>query len=92
MTLKELYTLEVEGISETIQEYAVDSYILSYSKQLLTLSIPDDLNMIKTIISRLTEWYHLQIKSIRDSHFVINKQAHEKTMRLLVELQGRLNK
>jgi hypothetical protein len=84
MNLPDFYHLEVEGISETIQSYTVEHYIKSYSKQLISLNIEKDQE-------RLLEWYEENIELINRSRFVSNKEEHQKSYRLLIELQEKLD-
>lgn len=90
MDLPSLYNLEREGISETIRGYAVEHYIKSYSKQLLDLNINTDKEQIEVIVKRLIEWYKKNISSIDQSKFVSNKEEHQKSYRLLIELNQRI--
>ena len=89
--LKEVFSLEKEAISLTICDYTVDNFILSYSKQLKHLSLPEDYERIATIVKRLTEWYKLNINGINNSQFILNKEEHNKSMSLLIEFRDKLN-
>lgn len=91
MSIEELYSLEVEGIAETINNYAISYYIKSYSKQLTFLKLPEDHSKIQTIINRLDEWYNQSFDSIVNSKFVTNKEEHKKTKELIEKLKIELN-
>jgi len=91
MTLKELFDLEVEGITETINEYATSHFIISYSKQLQQLRLPEDREKIIVIVNRLISWYKDKIEDIRNSAFIVNKEQHDLSLNLLRELEHRLS-
>lgn len=90
MQIEELYKLEIEGVVKTIQGYAVDHFILSYSKQLMEFELPTDNERVKVIINRLLEWYINNINVIEKSIFVMNKADHKKSMVVLKELHDLL--
>lgn len=89
--LQNLFSLEVEGISKTVNDYAVENFIRSYSKQLQTLELPKDEKRIAILVERLLEWYENNIDKIDSSRFVMNKEEHHKSMHLLGEIQRMLN-
>jgi len=91
MELREVFNLEVEGISKTIREYAVENFIVSYTTQLQNCQIPEDNEKVKVIIKRLVEWYEDKMEDIVHSRFVHNKEEHLKSFRLLIEFQKKLN-
>lgn len=91
MSIEQVYTLEVEGISNTIHNYTVDNYIKSYSKQLKNLHLPEDHDLILTIVDRLLDWYDISFNNILKSKFVSNKQEHKKTKQLLTRLKQELD-
>lgn len=91
MEFNDIFTLEIDGIAETINDYAVENFIRSYSTQLKDMKLPDDQEKVKIIIERLLEWYRENITLIDNSSFVNNKHEHHKSMRLLLEFQQKLN-
>jgi len=90
MTVEDMFNLEVRGISTTIRSYSVEKYILSYSDQLQDLQLPRDYERITEITDRLLEWYNKNFTTITNSRFVMNKEEHIKTRKLLQELQNEL--
>ncbi|QMS85098.1 hypothetical protein [Candidatus Xianfuyuplasma coldseepsis] len=90
MTFKNQYRLEIEGIIETINEYAIEHFIRSYTKQLRQLQLPNDLEMIQVIIDRLVHWYQEHIDDIEQSRFIANKKEHHISYELLIEFQEKL--
>lgn len=91
MSLKDLFLLEIEGISETICGYSIENFIQSYSRQLLELDFEKDTFRIGDIFDRLIEWYDQNINIIYKSQFVNNKNEHKKSYRLLIELRSQLD-
>ena len=92
MNLSMLYRLEIEGISNTIAEYAVDNFISGYSKLMPKLEYPKDIDLIREIVKKLSIWYQDNITDIRKSKFIINKEEHEKAYKLILEFRDQLNK
>ena len=92
MSISELFKLEVEGISETINSYTVRNFIKAYSKQLVKLDPEKDIEIMKIIVDRLIEWYQKNMSLIQNSKFVLNKEEHQKSYSLLIELKGKLDK
>ncbi|AIO17983.1 hypothetical protein KQ51_00079 [Candidatus Izimaplasma bacterium HR1] len=92
MSLSDLYYLEVEGIANTITSYTVNNFIKAYTKQLLSLDPKKDLERIKVILERLIVWYENNMSLIQHSKFVSNKEEHQKSYSLLIELKGKLDK
>ena len=90
MEVKELYQLEIEGIRETINDYAVENFIKSYTKQLKDLALPQDKDLILEIIHRLVSWYDVHMNDILQSKFIINKAEHQKAFKLLSEFEHKL--
>ena len=90
MTFKHKYQLEIEGIIETINDYAIEHFIRSYTKQLRSLSLPSDFELISVIVDRLVAWYQSNIEAINASHFVSNKNEHQISYELLIEFQEKL--
>ena len=86
-----LYDLEIEGISNTIKDYSVENFITSYSRKLIGLKPNKDKYLIETIVDRLVMWYQENILTIMNSRFVQNKEEHQKSYRLLTELQSLLS-
>ena len=87
MSVEELYSIEIEGVSNTIKSYTVESYIHSYSNQLTLYQLPSDYKKISIIVSRLLEWYEENIEQILSSKFVMNKEEHLKSKDVLNELK-----
>ncbi len=91
MNLYELFEVEIEGITDTINEYAVEKYIRSYTKQLKCLNPSHDGSKIRYMIAKLLEWYESHIEDINRSLFVPNKDEHKRSFRLLSELKEGLS-
>lgn len=92
MSVEDILSLELEGLSETIKEYCRENYILSYTKKIQTLSYPEDKDMILKLATRLFEWYNLNLDNINESKFITNKSEHEKSIQLLSILIEELTK
>jgi hypothetical protein len=90
MTFQTEYQLEIEGIIETINEYAIENFVRSYTKQLKHLSYPQDKETISIIIDRLVDWYQRSMETIDNSRFVPNKHEHHQSYSLLIEFQSKL--
>ena len=90
MELREVFSLEVEGISRTINDYAVENFIVGYSNQLQSCEIPKDVEKVKVIVNRLINWYNDTMDDIVHSRFINNKDEHIKSLRLLKEFQKEL--
>lgn len=91
MSIEDIYDLEVEGISTTIASYTVDEFVKSYARQLNDLSIDKDTEKINYIITRLIEWYQMNLEKIQQSRFVMNKQNHMKANKLLIDMKNLLD-
>ena len=91
MSISDLFYLEVEGITETINSYTVENFIKAYSKQLVSLDPKKDLERIIVIVERLIAWYENNMSLILNSKFVLNKEEHHKSYSLLIELKGKLD-
>lgn len=91
MFVNEVFEVEVKGISETINGYAVEKFIRSYSDQLRYLDFDSDRSKIDYIINQLVTWYEDNMSDIMRSLFVANKKEHEKSFQLLLELKEGLN-
>jgi hypothetical protein len=83
MELKDIFILEIEGLSKTICDYTTDNYITSYAKRLEKLNYPEDKDHICLIIKRLNEWYDQNMHEIRNNQYIHNLAAHEKSKELL---------
>ena len=90
MSINDKFKLEKEGITATVDDYTTEKYIASYSKQLRDLSLPEDFDLIKEIVTRLVDWYETNINDIRNSRFIENKEEHTKSMSLLQEFKREL--
>lgn len=91
MGIQELFSLEIEGITKTISEYSTNHFINSYTKQVMQLSLPNDKEKIRVIVSRLIDWYTLNIDNIKRSNFIVNKEDHELSLKLLKDIRNRLD-
>ena len=87
MSLEDLYTLEIEGVVNTICDYTVENFIESYSNQLTQYRLSEDFEKIYVIVDRLISWYSKNIESIRISRFVVNKKEHEKSYQILIKMK-----
>mgnify|MGYP006883078174 CR=1 FL=1 len=87
MSLEDLYTLEIEGVVNTICDYTVENFIESYSNQLTQYRLSEDFEKIYVIVDRLISWYSRNIESIRISRFVVNKKEHEKSYQILIKMK-----
>ena len=83
MSIEEIMSLELEGLSATINDYCRENYILSYTRKLQTLSYPEDYVYINKLAKRLLDWYEHNIQQINESKFITNKAEHIKSISLL---------
>lgn len=90
MKIEEIVTVEIEGITKTIYEYTTDNYIRSYTKQLERITYPDEKDKLKMIVTRLCNWYKENINTILNGEYILNKESHKKSYKLLSELSDSL--
>lgn len=86
MNIEEIMTIELEGLSNTINDYSREHYILSYTKKLNMLKYPNDTELIIKLVNRLLSWYEIKMPLIMESKFVVNKEEHKKSIYLLQQL------
>ncbi len=83
MDLKEIFLLEIEGISKTICDYTTDNFITSYARKLEGLHYPDDRDQIQLISYRLKDWYDIHLPELKSNKFIHNMEAHLKSYELI---------
>lgn len=91
MSVEELYTIEIEGVRNTINSYAIDSFTKTYTNQLSKLTLPKDRQLIYLLTQKLLEWYNENYEKIMASNFVMNKADHTKAKELLTTFIEKLN-
>lgn len=77
--------VEYEGMLGTIKQYSCDPYVVSYLDRLKLAIQNKEINMIRTMIFKLNEWYEENIIDIETNRWVINLNSHRKTQRLIRE-------
>ena len=85
MTVLQELAIEYDGMLGTIQQYSCDPYVISYLNKLKSAIHSKDFEMIRIMINKLDEWYNENINQIEENRWVINKESHHKTQRLLKE-------
>jgi hypothetical protein len=84
MDVSMIFDIEKEGLATTIKQYTNDNFIMSYCEKLQKLSYPEDEVLIKMLLPKLLSWYDEgHIDNILVSEYVICKEAHIKTYRVL---------
>lgn len=85
-SIERLIRIEKDGLCETIMQYTNDRYIVSYAKQLKSITYNDDKEVFIELVSKLYQWYKESIDKIMASEFTLDKPAHQKSMRLLKQI------
>lgn len=87
MSIENIISLELEGLSKTIKEYSTDNYIISYANQLISVDYPKETVKFSLLVNKLLDWYSEEIEKIRNSEYTLSKDAHYKSFSLLKELK-----
>ncbi len=87
MNIEEIIQLELDGITKTICDYTSENFILSYTEKIIKMDYPKDKKNIGLLVSKLIEWYSTNILDIQNNNYIVNKNEHEKSYKLLKDLQ-----
>lgn len=90
MNIEEIITIEFEGLSQTIMQYSNDNFIKSYAKKLLNIEFPKDEEILIKLVDNLFNWYTSKIEEIKSSDFVVSKESHIKSYKILFDLKNLL--
>jgi len=83
--------LEYPGIYTTITRYTKNPYIVGYLK-IMNESINDkNIDDINSCIQKLLSWYETNIKKILANEYVMNKEDHIRTRKILTNAYDTLN-
>lgn len=86
MELRELFLIEIDGITKTIKDYTTDNFVISYADKLQQLNYPKDNEQIGLICTRLKDWYDKNYKEITTNQFIHNLEAHMKSYDLIKQI------
>ena len=86
MELKELFLIEIDGITKTITDYTTDNFVISYANKLQQLKYPEDNEQIQLICTRLKDWYDNNLQEITTNQFIHNLDAHMKSYDLINQI------
>lgn len=92
VSVEDILHVEVDALCQTICEYTNDNYIQSYAKQLTRLEYPQEIKTIGILVSRLLEWYKVELPAIQNDPYIRSKNAHKKSYDLLCEISEQLQK
>lgn len=85
--IEEIMELEKEGISKTIIQYTRDNFVKSYAEQFVKCEYPKDKKLIKLLADRLVIWYRATYSEIKNGQYVLDKERHQYTYRLVREIR-----
>lgn len=88
MNIEQIMMVEIEGLSQTIKQYSNDNYIISYANQLSSIKYPDDSVKFSLLVNRLYEWYVKEIDKIKKSEYILAKDSHFKSFKIISELKS----
>lgn len=75
--------LEYSGIFGTITQYSKNPYIVGYLETMKEYITECDLDNLKMCISKILVWYDDNIDKIMSNDYVLNKDDHKTTKKIL---------
>jgi len=91
MSIKDILELEGDALAKTIMDYSTDNYIRNYALKLTQLHYPEQKEQILIVVTRLLDWYRVEIETIKSQQYVHNKEAHIKSYEILENLTQTIN-
>jgi hypothetical protein len=84
VNIKEIMTIELPGLVQTVSTVSRDHFITSYANQLGETKYPEDERYIKILVPKILSWYDDgEYESLLLSPYTYNSQTQVKTYQLL---------